>query len=226
MATYNGHNEDSSGNILLAIGNGMTATLETGTTASQAYTKGALLYYNNRLCKATKAIAKSATLTIGTNIAYTTIGEELTAHLRASNGDELYFDYKDSKPGYYPSASKTASQFVPFGGSGFTPVVISIGDTLTEYYMYAIDAGTEFQLPNNGRHVYCVTGDTNASVTIASFSTSTSITTTVSGVKLGSNKTTIVSTTPSTFPRTFTGYEAYKIVTANNMYRYKFTVNY
>lgn len=117
MATYNGHNEDSSGNILLAIGNGMTATLETGTTASQAYTKGALLYYNNRLCKATKAIAKSATLTIGTNIAYTTIGEELTAHLRASNGDELYFDYKDSKPGYYPSASKTASQFVPFGGS-------------------------------------------------------------------------------------------------------------
>lgn len=117
MATYNGHNEDASGNILLSIGNGMTATLETGTTASQAYTKGAYLYYNNRLCKVTSAIASGNTLTIGTNIAYTTLGEELTSHLKATNGDEFYFDYKDGEPGYYPSASKTASEFVPIGGT-------------------------------------------------------------------------------------------------------------
>lgn len=117
MATYNGHNEDASGNILLSIGNGMTATLETGTTASQAYTKGAYLYYNNRLCKVTAAIASGNTLTIGTNIAYTSLGAELTSHLKATNGDEFYFDYKDGEPGYYPSASKTASQFVPIGGT-------------------------------------------------------------------------------------------------------------
>ena len=117
MATYNGHNEDSSGNILLNIGNGMTATVELGSTASQAYTKGAYLFFNNRLCKASSAISSGATLAIGTNLSQTSLGAELTSHLRASNGDEFYFDYKDGKAGYYPSASKTASQFVPFGGS-------------------------------------------------------------------------------------------------------------
>ena len=75
------------------------------------------MYYNNRLCKVTSAIASGNTLTIGTNIAYTTLGEELTSHLKATNGDEFYFDYKDGEPGYYPSASKTASQFVPIGGT-------------------------------------------------------------------------------------------------------------
>ena len=117
MATYNGHNEDSSGNILLNIGNGMTATVELGSTASQAYTKGAYLFFNNRLCKASSAISSGATLAIGTNLSQTSLGAELTSHLRASNGDEFYFDYKDGKAGYYPSASKTASQFVPFGGT-------------------------------------------------------------------------------------------------------------
>lgn len=124
MATYNGHNEDASGNILLSIGNGMTATVETGTTASQAYTKGQYLYYNNRLCKVTAAIAKSATLTIGTNIAYSSLGAELTSHLVASNGNEFYFDLKDGKAGYYPTSAKTASTFVPFGGSGISSVTI------------------------------------------------------------------------------------------------------
>ena len=121
MATYNGHNEDSSGNILLSIGNGMTATVETGSTASQAYTKGAYLFFNNRLCKATSAIASGATLAVGTNLSQTSIGQELTSHLRSSDGKEFYFDVKDGTYGYYPSASKTASEFVPFGG---TPEVI------------------------------------------------------------------------------------------------------
>ena len=117
MATYNGHNEDSSGNILLSIGNGMTATVETGTTASQAYTKGSYLFFNNRLCKATTAIASGATLAIGTNLSQTSIGQEITSHLRSSDAKEFYFDVKDGKYGYYPSASKVASEFVPFGGT-------------------------------------------------------------------------------------------------------------
>ena len=117
MATYNGHNEDSSGNILLSIGNGMTAKVETGTTASQAYTKGALLFFNNRLCKATKAISSGATLAVGTNLSQTSLGAELTSHLRSSDGKEFYFDVKDGTYGYYPSASKVSSEFVPFGGT-------------------------------------------------------------------------------------------------------------
>ena len=129
MATYNGHNEDSSGNILLSIGNGMTATVETGTTASQAYTKGSYLFFNNRLCKATSAISSGATLAIGTNLSQTSIGQEITSHLRSSDGKEFYFDVKDGTYGYYPSASKTASEFVPFGGTalGFTALIGSTG---------------------------------------------------------------------------------------------------
>lgn len=117
MAIYQGHNEDSSGNLLLSIGNGMTATVETGSTASQAYTKGSYLFFNNRLCKAASAIASGATLTIGGNLTQTSLGAEITSHLRSSDGKEFYFDVKNGKYGYYPSASKTASEFVPFGGS-------------------------------------------------------------------------------------------------------------
>ena len=119
MALYNGHNEDASGNILLSIGNGMTATVESGTTASQAYTKGSYLYYNNRLCKVIAAIASGNTLTVGTNIAYTSLGAELTSHLKANNGNEFYFDYQNGMYGYNTSASRAASTFVPFGDTDY-----------------------------------------------------------------------------------------------------------
>ena len=125
MAIYQGHNEDSSGNLLLSIGNGMTATVETGTKASQAYVKGAYLFFNNKLCKASSAIAKNATLTIGTNLTQTSLGAELTSHLKANNGNEFYFDIKDNKYGFYPNATKTASEFVPFGGSASTLTFIA-----------------------------------------------------------------------------------------------------
>lgn len=119
MATYNGHQEDSSGNILLAIPNSMATTIETGSTASQAYTKGSYFYYNNRLVKATSAISSGASLTIGSNISYVNAADELSAHLRAndSNRSEFYFDVYNGQYGYYPNASKTASSFVPFGGT-------------------------------------------------------------------------------------------------------------
>ena len=124
MAIYQGHNEDSSGNLLLSIGNGMTATVETGSTASQAYTKGSYLFFNNRLCKAASAIASGATLTIGGNLTQTSLGAEITSHLRSSDGKEFYFDVKDGSYGYYPSASKTASEFVPFGGTTYAASII------------------------------------------------------------------------------------------------------
>lgn len=91
MANYNGHYEDASGNILLPIPSGATATIETGTTASQAYTTGSYLYFNNRLCRVKTAIAKNATLTVGTNVEYTSLGQQTTAHLVSSNGTAFSF---------------------------------------------------------------------------------------------------------------------------------------
>ena len=117
MATYLGHQEDSSGNILLPTPHSMATQIEFGTTASQAYAKGAYVVFNNRLCKASTAIASGDTLAIGTNLVQCSIGSELNSHLQAPNGNEFYFDYKDNKPGFYPSASKVASEFVPFGGT-------------------------------------------------------------------------------------------------------------
>lgn len=137
MAIYQGHNEDSSGNLLLSIGNGMTATVETGSTASQAYTKGSYLFFDNRLCKAASAIASGATLTIGGNLTQTSLGAEITSHLRSSDGKEFYFDVKDGQYGYYPSASKTASEFVPFGG---TCVLIAWGKNKNEGVFYGNDS--------------------------------------------------------------------------------------
>ena len=91
MANLQGHFEDSNGNILLPIASGSTATVETGSTASQAYTKGSLLYFNNRLCKTTTAISSGASLAVGTNLSYTTIGTELSGHMMASDGTEFTF---------------------------------------------------------------------------------------------------------------------------------------
>ena len=136
MATYLGHQENSSGNILLPTPHSMATQIEFGTTASQAYAKGAYVVFNNRLCKASTAIASGDTLAIGTNLVQCSIGSELNSHLQAPNGNEFYFDYKDGTPGFYPSASKVASEFVPFGGSanGFIqiPVEVSQGQASTQ----------------------------------------------------------------------------------------------
>ncbi len=99
MANYNGHYEDSSGNILLPIGGGMAAAVESGSTASQAYTKGSYLFFNNRLCKAITAITSGATLSIGTNISQVSLGSEMKDHLVASNG--VAFTLQDYINGAY-----------------------------------------------------------------------------------------------------------------------------
>ena len=133
MATYLGHQEDSSGNILLPTPHSMATQIEFGTKASQAYAKGAYVVFNNRLCKASKAIASGNTLAIGTNLVQCSIGSELNSHLQAPNGNEFYFDYKDGKPGFYPSASKVASEFVPFGGSSEITLVAQAESTSVAY---------------------------------------------------------------------------------------------
>ena len=91
MANLMGHFEDANGNILLPIPSGATATIETSNSASQAYTTGSFLFYNNRLCRVISAIAKGNTLVVGSNLAYTSLGAQTTSHLVTNNGIEFSF---------------------------------------------------------------------------------------------------------------------------------------
>ena len=88
--------------------------VETSSTSAHAYTKGQILVYNNQTYRVKAAIAVGNTLTVGTNIEAITISN-LSTMLVATNGTQFYFDYKDGHPGFYPNASKTASQFVQIG---------------------------------------------------------------------------------------------------------------
>ena len=97
--------------------------------STHAYTKGQMLIYNNQLYRVKAAIAVGNTLTVGTNIEVVSVST-LSSMLTATSGNQFYFDYKDNKPGFYPTASKTASQFVPFGGT--TPEFISFGGNRTQ----------------------------------------------------------------------------------------------
>lgn len=99
------------------------AQVETSPT-THAYTKGQMLIYNNQLYRVKAAIAVGNTLTEGTNIELVSVST-LSSMLTANTGNAFYFDVKDGKYGFYPTASKTASQFVPFGGT--TSGIVSEG---------------------------------------------------------------------------------------------------
>ena len=107
-------------------------SVETSSVSSHAYVKGNLLLYNNQLYRAKTAIAVGATLTVGSNIEAVTVGT-LSNMLTASNGNQFNFDVKDGTPGFYPSASKTSSEFVPFGGTGLLESLIPEGKCLLTY---------------------------------------------------------------------------------------------
>jgi hypothetical protein len=67
-----------------------SANIESGTTASQAYTVGAYLVFNGKLCKVISAIAQGDTLTVGTNIEVTTSGGELKRLNSDLNGFQFH----------------------------------------------------------------------------------------------------------------------------------------
>lgn len=81
MATYYGHQEDASGNLLLPTPHSFVSmdSVELGSTASNAYTVGSYIVYNNRLCRVVKNIAKGNTLSSldGGNLDVTTVGARL-----------------------------------------------------------------------------------------------------------------------------------------------------
>ena len=91
MATFNGHFEDSNGNMVFPIPSGACNNIETTNIASQQYTKGSFLYFQDVFCRTTQTIAQNDTLEIGVNLQQTVIGTELSSHLVASNGTEFSF---------------------------------------------------------------------------------------------------------------------------------------
>lgn len=85
--------------------------VQTGNTATQAFVRGQIIVWKNQTYRVKTAIASGATFTVGTNIELITTSK-LSSMLVANNGTQFYFDYKDGKYGFYPNASKTASQFI------------------------------------------------------------------------------------------------------------------
>ena len=67
-----------------------TASIEIGETASKAYSVDDFLVKNGSLYKVTKAIVKNDTLTVGTNIAITTVGSELSS-IKSNSTDKWTF---------------------------------------------------------------------------------------------------------------------------------------
>lgn len=95
--------------------NSNLATIESGTTASQAYTVGDYLVYNGQLCKVISAIAQGDTLTVGTNIEVTTSGGELT---RLNSNLTAYIDHPTQVGNFNtPLVSTTDGWFCVYGRS-------------------------------------------------------------------------------------------------------------
>ena len=69
-----------------------TASIESGAFASKAYNVGDFLVKDGTLFKVTNAIAKDNALTVGTNIAMTTVGSELSEKSKSSDRVQLSLD--------------------------------------------------------------------------------------------------------------------------------------
>lgn len=101
------------------------APVENSSTASQGYSKGQCLIYENRLYRVIDDILPNGTLNVGVNIELMSVSE-LSTMTTANTGAEFYFDIKNGTYGFYPTAEKEASSFIPFGGGGAITVATGI----------------------------------------------------------------------------------------------------
>lgn len=115
------------------------AQVENSSTSAHAYTKGQMLIYNNQLYRVKAAIAVGNTLSTSTNIEVASVST-LSSMLTANNGNQFYFDVKNGQYGFYPTASKTSSQFVPFGGTAgyqlFSSITFNQNNISGSYFSY------------------------------------------------------------------------------------------
>ena len=100
MANYNGHFEDSNGNVILPTPHSYTSVIETSMTASQAYVVGQFVTICipnglNHLYRVTATIAVNDTFAVGTNIESITVSN-INEMLTASDGTTFTLqDYLD-----------------------------------------------------------------------------------------------------------------------------------
>ena len=87
-----------------------TASIEIGETASKAYNVGNFLVKDGILYKVTKAIAKDDALTVGTNIAMTTVGSELASKKSNKSFEEIATATKEGSV----TTTKSLSEFNGF----------------------------------------------------------------------------------------------------------------
>lgn len=135
--TENSTNLISSGGVAAAGANKLslsqTAYVETGTTASRAYSAGQYLTINGVLYRVTTAIASGATLTPGTNCVAVTVGGELFGLWGRSwypNGESLLnvpMGIYRTSPNNLPSEGLPINQYgaLIIGGVGY-PFIIYI----------------------------------------------------------------------------------------------------
>lgn len=137
MATYNGHQEDSNGNILLPTPHSM-AYIEFGTTATRAYSKGELLVFENQLCQTSQVITEGTTLELGTNVLSTTLSNQLS-NIR------VYVSNSDNKIHFVDHAG--ADSVLPFnkasgavaGGEGFEINQLRLSSPVEDGAVYGSD---------------------------------------------------------------------------------------
>ena len=90
-------NQTDLSNALSAKANASNlATIESSTTASQAYSEGDYLVLSGQLYEVIADIASGETLTVGTNISATTVGSELTALNNSLIAQDLSDDFTSS----------------------------------------------------------------------------------------------------------------------------------
>ena len=100
----------SANNAITALSESV-APIETG-TATQPYAVGDYLLLNGQFCKVTAAIATGETITVGTNVAETSVGDEISS--LNSNKTSLYTGilYFNSSTSAFPTS------LPPFGDRG------------------------------------------------------------------------------------------------------------
>lgn len=135
------------------------ATIEAGSTASQAYAKGDFLVFGGRLCKAKTSIAVNATLVLDTNIELASVGGELSS----ISSELANFQTFTAQSPSSVSGSKTTA--LPTGFNGGNCVIIGAKIELISnfYYSVATLAQNGVDLVLSGTTIYVTTSATTPS---------------------------------------------------------------
>ena len=120
-------NQTDLSNALSAKANASNlATIESSTTASQAYSEGDYLVLSGQLYEVIADIASGETLTVGTNISATTVGSELTA---LNNSLVVFPNYSDK---IYDSGT-VQSGYAIYTATQDCMIFVTLFDTSRQY---------------------------------------------------------------------------------------------